>query len=273
MAEIRDGGGGGSTDICLVSPSDQAGQINNILDRVHNLELAVAQLAGLDVNATNLSDMVESLGTITNGTIMMPDNSISGWTNSIPPGNFTGSIMSNGVITTWTDGVVSFEVLSTGGGGVTVGGGGGVTDAILLKIDNQSHQTWVATNGHDFDSQVAKIGSDIEWDTTDLNKINFLSSGWYRISISCTLNISLTTSGDSTYLVFGGNIQKSGGTQQVLTCGQSINKTQAGSYTVGYAASQLFYADDANWTFLMGTSTNYAGGSILNGRVSAEKLA
>ena len=113
-------GEGGGISICNVSPSDQAGQINNILERLTNCEIAIARLAGLDVSATNASDIVESLGTITNGTIIMPDNSVTGWTNSIPPGDFTGSILSNGVLTTWNNGVVSFEVQSSG---VTTGGG------------------------------------------------------------------------------------------------------------------------------------------------------
>ena len=110
----------GTLSICNVSPSDQAGQINNLMDRVLNLEIAVAKLAGLDVTATNASDLVESLGTITNGVIIMPDNSVTGWTNSIPPGDFTGTIISNGVITTWNNGVVSFQVDSTG---ISTGGG------------------------------------------------------------------------------------------------------------------------------------------------------
>jgi hypothetical protein len=104
----------GDFDICLVSPSDMAGQINNLLDRVHNLEVAVAQLAGLDVNASNLSDMVKSLGTITNGAIIMPDNSLTGWTTSIPPGDFTGTVLVGGGIAIWKDGVVTFEADQTG---------------------------------------------------------------------------------------------------------------------------------------------------------------
>ena len=193
MAEILNPGGGGSTEICNVSPSDQAGQINNILDRLTNCEIAIAKLAGLDVSATNASDMVASLGTITNGTIIMPDNSVSGWTNSIPPGDFTGSIISNGVITTWTDGVVSFEVLSTGGGGVTVGGGGGgLTDVASLYWN--SHDVADFSTYVNFDGVQFNVGSSFSWSAGAPEKLTIQETGTYLFNTSQTAGLKATFS-------------------------------------------------------------------------------
>jgi len=182
-------GSGGSTDICWVSPSDQAGQINNILDRVHNLEVAVAQLAGLDVNATNLSDMVASLGTITNGTILLPDNSLTGWTNSIPPGDFSGTLISNGVITTWENGVVSFEVqpsgITTGGGGVSAAHYESTT--FDTGITSSSGQDPLTLDSEAYDPD--NIGS------LSSNKITIAATGTYLINANIYIAAS---SGDFT---------------------------------------------------------------------------
>lgn len=66
MAQIVDDPGGGGigagSSICWLSPADMAGQIDNLMDRVANLETALALLASGDVNAALLTDLANSLG-------------------------------------------------------------------------------------------------------------------------------------------------------------------------------------------------------------------
>jgi len=172
---MADTPGDGGLDICLVSPSDQAGQINNLLDRVHNLEVIVSQLAGLDVTASNASDMVQSLGTITNGTLVLPDNSVTGWTNSIPPGDFSGTIISNGVITTWDNGVVSFEVQPSG---ITTGGGG-VSSYLVV----QPAATALSSGLPDISTVVFSSGTAFGTSNLSTGQIDIQSSGYYHVSV------------------------------------------------------------------------------------------
>jgi hypothetical protein len=83
--------GGGSTDICNVSPSDQIGQISNILNRLQQVEAALAALLGTDVEALQLSDISNNLGWVYNVTYLGEE----GWTQTpsgtlIPPAGWSG---------------------------------------------------------------------------------------------------------------------------------------------------------------------------------------
>lgn len=84
---IVPGDGGGSTpQICAVSPSDQAGQIDNILSRLDALENAISQLATTNVTASQLSDISQQIGWVYGVTYM----GVEGWTQTaagtlIPP--------------------------------------------------------------------------------------------------------------------------------------------------------------------------------------------
>lgn len=127
MAEQNDsnggGYGGGSTSlVCTPSPSDQVAILNNLISRVSDIERFLSQLVGADVQANNLSELATDLGNVLNGTIVLPATSWGGAGSSVPvPADFNGTVMSGNVITTWTNGVVSFEV--TNSGGITTGGG------------------------------------------------------------------------------------------------------------------------------------------------------
>ena len=85
------GTGGGTTDLCNVSPFDQSGTIDNLIDRIEALETAVAILAGSDVSVEQLSDVSESLGWINDVTYLGTE----GWTQTpsgtlIPPPGWSG---------------------------------------------------------------------------------------------------------------------------------------------------------------------------------------
>ncbi|MCI0551272.1 MAG: hypothetical protein L0287_09975 [Anaerolineae bacterium] len=88
------GGGNGTvpppsnSGICWASPSDLVGQPDNILTRLANLEIAVARLAGMNVEASQASDIVESLGTMHDFELLAGE----GWPGD---GNFTGVAISS----------------------------------------------------------------------------------------------------------------------------------------------------------------------------------
>lgn len=113
------GGGGGTTGgVCTPSPSDQLAITNNLISRISDIEKFLSRLIGADVNANNLSELATNIGNILNGTIMLTGDGYSpyGPGGSIPvPAGFTGTVLSGNVITTWTDGVVSFEVIPSTG--------------------------------------------------------------------------------------------------------------------------------------------------------------
>lgn len=91
MSVITDGGGGGSTsNICAISPSDMAGNIDNILTRLETVENILSQILGYDITANRLSDITDVLGWINNVTYM----GTTGWTLTpagtlIPPPGWT----------------------------------------------------------------------------------------------------------------------------------------------------------------------------------------
>lgn len=117
-------GGGSTTSVCSISPSDNIAVLNNYGSRISDIERFLSRVVAADVYASNLADLAENLGNVLNGTLMLPSttNSPYGPGGSIPvPDGYNGTVISGNVITTWTDGVVSFEVINTQGG--TRGGG------------------------------------------------------------------------------------------------------------------------------------------------------
>jgi len=112
-----DGGSGGGTTtiVCTPSPSDQLAITNNLISRISDIERFLSMLVGADVYASNLSELATDMGNLLNGTIIMPGTNWAGEGGSIPvPDGFTGTVISGNVTTIWTDGVVSFQVDSTG---------------------------------------------------------------------------------------------------------------------------------------------------------------
>lgn len=59
-----DGGGGSTGGICIVTPSDQVGSLDNIITRLTILETIVSQLLGTDITAIQLSDISQDAGDI-----------------------------------------------------------------------------------------------------------------------------------------------------------------------------------------------------------------
>lgn len=124
MAEPDTGTGGGTTSlVCTVSPSDQEAIVNNLIKRIADMETFLSRLVAYDVYASNLAELADNLGSILNGEIMLPSsgNSPYGVGGSIPvPSDYTGTYISGNVITIWNNGVVTYELIngipSTGGG-------------------------------------------------------------------------------------------------------------------------------------------------------------
>ena len=146
----EDGGGipGTTGSVCTSSPNDQALINNNLISRVGDIEKFLSRLVGADVNANNLSELATNIGNILNGTIVLPGDGYSpyGPGGSIPvPDDFSGTVISGNVITIWTNGVVSYELINgsqtVGGGGVskfaqvTILAGGGAITAVNILVD------------------------------------------------------------------------------------------------------------------------------------------
>jgi hypothetical protein len=93
-----DMGGGGpipvNNGICQPSPSDLAGSIYNLLDRIKFLEDKVTMMLGANINANSLSDISQQIGWVTGLTYA----GVGGWTQTpagtlIPPSGFSLSDM------------------------------------------------------------------------------------------------------------------------------------------------------------------------------------
>lgn len=130
MAESGDSNGGyGGTStpgLCWISPSDLAGQVFNLMAQVAQMQSELNALKATNITAEQLSDISELLGLITGGAVILPDGSWAGTGGSIPvPNGFSGTVVSGNVITTWTDGVVSFQVIP----------GTGAVSGTFVKVD------------------------------------------------------------------------------------------------------------------------------------------
>jgi hypothetical protein len=154
--------------VCSISPSDMAGQIDNILTRLENLEEVIAQLSTSNVNAIQLSDISESVGWVYDVEYM----GIPGWTQTaagtlIPPLGFTVS-----------------EILANAQAGqlATSGGGGGVTDHIEMIIS-----TTTTFSPLTFNSINKNMGDVFSWTSGD--KVYCSSSGIFSIVINMALSV------------------------------------------------------------------------------------
>lgn len=118
-----DSGGGSTSTVCTISPSDNIAVLSNYGNRLSEIERFLSRLVGADVHANNLSELADNMGNLINGSVMMPyspNDSWSGVGGSIAvPDGFTGSFTSGNVTTIWNNGVVTFQVSPSQG--VTVG--------------------------------------------------------------------------------------------------------------------------------------------------------
>jgi len=108
-----EGGTLGGTQICNVSPSDSAGTIDNLKQRVEKLENTVAQILSGNVEALQLSDIAASLGWVTDVTYLGTDGfTLTPAGTLIPPTGWTG-------LSSVIDGLSGLSLYS---GGNSVGG-------------------------------------------------------------------------------------------------------------------------------------------------------
>lgn len=64
--QTADSGGGGSTsNICTITPSDIVSSLDNILQRLTTIEMILSQLLGVDITAIQLSDISQDAGSLT----------------------------------------------------------------------------------------------------------------------------------------------------------------------------------------------------------------
>ena len=181
MTMTQDSGGGGTAaNLCPPSPSDLAGQINNLITRIENLEKAVAELQGQDVTATQLSDLSQQVGWVYDVTYL----GVPGWTQTaagtlIPPAGLALSTLGivlpglggnpSTLVSTDSDGNPTFSINNSG----TTGGGGGGTLPYASVYTAGSDIVADGINSH-------QITLDTVWkDTTPLGS---LSSNTYTVS-------------------------------------------------------------------------------------------
>jgi hypothetical protein len=180
-------GGGSASSVCSISPSDMAGQIDNLLERIEALEQAVAELTAANITATQLSDISENGGWIYNVTYM----GIEGWIQTpngtlIPPSGVSlstlGLLTSTGqqfpIVSMDSDGVLQFGLADDG----TVSGGAvGSKDFIEFDTDGTS------TSGNLTSplNSVLDSNGNLSWITYNLGsspQIKFNTSGIYSVS-------------------------------------------------------------------------------------------
>jgi hypothetical protein len=148
-----DYGGGGSTGFnCRISPADEVAVIENLLDRIKDLEADVARLKSGVVEANQLSDLSQQVGWVTGVTYMGTE----GWTRTaagtlIPPAGWSlsgaGILMSDGTpyqgVVMDENGVLQFGWMqdgTMGGARVTAwdaaAAGGGALDYARVEYNN-----------------------------------------------------------------------------------------------------------------------------------------
>lgn len=197
------GGGGTTTIVCTPNPSDNLAILNNILSRVSDIEKFLSQLVGADVHADNLSELADNIGNILNGTITLPSdgNSPYGTGGSIPvPDGFSGTVISGNIITTWENGVVSFQVIP--GSGVTAGVSGGTP----FGIWRNSGVGDSITNGTlSFDLTINSEVVDVDGiGSLASNLVTVASSGYYEISAKCFSFKATAINGAETLILTAG---------------------------------------------------------------------
>lgn len=273
MAITQDSTGGGSTgSICSITPSDQAGQIDNILSRLEALEKAIAELQAQNIGATQLSDIAQDAGWLYNVTYM----GTPGWTQTssgtlIPPAGVSlsslGLLMSDGnpyqIVSMDSDGVLQFGFTPQGG---TSGSSAGVKDYITLVINNQDYQTWQA-GGNYFSSVSTNVGTAFTWDSQ--NKVSF-PAGLYWSGGSATIQYVAT----GEYVVsYGGSIRRTSDNNLLFYNGVTdlAEKVTGSTISMLFAPGFMFYVPSAS-NFQMGLSAGDPTGNI-QGYWTIAKLA
>lgn len=173
-----DGGGTPST-ICAVSPSDMAGNIDNILSRLEALEQEVAELKAQNTSAIQLSDISNNVGWVYNVTYM----GVEGWTQTqagtlIPPAGFTVSqILAD---------AEARDQLSTSGSSA-------ISDFLVVEPSSTS----LSGSGLNATANLSTVlwSKGDAFDTGDLNisQINILQDGFYHVSVVMLTGVRATS--------------------------------------------------------------------------------
>ena len=178
---------GGS--VCSVTPSDQAGQIDNILSRLDAIEQAIRELQSQNISATQLSDIAASAGWIYDVTYM----GTPGWTQTpagtlIPPVGTSlstlGLLMSDGnpyqFVSVDSDGVLQFGTAPSGG---SSGGGGGasLSGGAYLYNDSSIPNTSGGTTEDPYEN-VSNPDVTVNASSLTINKAGLYYVGWDFLS-------------------------------------------------------------------------------------------
>lgn len=178
-------GGGSTTSVCSISPSDNIAVLNNYGSRISDIERFLSRVVAADVYASNLADLAENMGNLLNGTIMLSSTSNSpyGVGGSIPvPTGYSGTVISGNTITTWNNGVVSFEVVGNPLGGSGIGvtvGAGGITDYMKVYLNDKN---WAASDATiDWTGILSQAGDALSWTSGDSDTIHVQEAGVYLV--------------------------------------------------------------------------------------------
>lgn len=263
-----DTGGGTTSSVCSISPSDEKAILGNLNNRVSDIERFLSQLVAADVHANNLAELSTDLGNVLNGTLMLPYSPNSPWAGpggTIPvPDGYTGSVINGNVISMWNNGVFSVQMVGGASPSVEVSGSPvvttatqGVTDYITLKINAQNYNTWQTTNNFDFSSVVVNQGTSFTWDSH--TKISF-PAGLYWSGGSAA--IELINTGEYS-ISYGGGIRRVSDNQLLYYngVGTYIYKTSGATVSETYAPGFIFYTS-VPARFEMGISAGDPGGDI-----------
>lgn len=197
----------GGSAICEVSPSDLAGQVDNLVSRVEALEDLVGLLTGANVNAGELSELSQQVGWVGGVTYM----GVEGWIQTeygtlIPPPGF--SLLGNGVtlsdgntyqaVVMDENGVLQFGFGQTDPDGVFTAVAGTMASSInyavlysnnpIRDFTTSSGQTVATMNiGHNPAGIVSLL-------TTERFQVS--QSGYYLLTITCSLHCYNDATGD-----------------------------------------------------------------------------
>jgi len=177
MPLVPDDGGGSTGSTCTTSPTDQQGQIDNMLTRIETLETLISQIIGEDISAIQLSDISQDVGWVYNVTYM----GIEGWTQTaagtlIPPAGFTVSeILEN----------AQANQLSTNGGG-------GTSNWLAVEPASASLSGSGLNATADLSNVLYSKGSAFGTSNLGTSTIDINETGYYHISVVMQLGVRST---------------------------------------------------------------------------------
>jgi len=208
MAIINDGGGGSTMQMCSTSPFDQQSQIDNLIDRVEELERIISEVLGVNIHADQLSDISQQVGWVYGITFMGTPGWIQTASGSlIPPPGFSlmgpdgGMLLADGNYyygaSVDSDGALQFGF--TASGGVA----GALADTWNTAAANSEQDYARATymyflgyTGWYTESRGATIGTKSTGSSTGEINITVTEAGLYHVSAGFAARVSGTVDGD-----------------------------------------------------------------------------